>query len=72
MITIIVINLVVMSGGYLAGRLHGKAAHHRFLAEGFRIMRDQATARGVGHWHMDDLSCSATDVSRAFGSRRIR
>lgn len=65
-LVVLVLILLAILLGYLVGRWQ----HYRFLAAGFRIMLAQVDDRGLGDAHMDDLSCSAADVSRAFGRLR--
>jgi len=67
MITLIA--LVTMTLGYAAGRLHGKAAHHRFLARGFRMMARAAERDRVHTANIYNLAARPIDVSNAFGDQ---
>lgn len=65
-----ILALITLAGGYITGRLHGKAKHHDWVAKGFYIMRDRTDARGLGDRPVWEVTCSALDVSAAFGDIR--
>ncbi len=64
------IALLTLALGYLAGRLHGKAAHHRFMAEGWRYLDQVVLDRQPGTYTISGVTVSGVDVSKAFGSMR--
>lgn len=59
--------LLILAGvalGYVAGRLHGRSAHHAFLARGFRYLASLKLPTSS----LDEPSVTARQISRAFGS----
>lgn len=68
MITIIA--TLTLVAGYGAGRLHGRAARKRFLAEGFRILHRKAIFTGRAAADVDDHLWTAREISEAFNHDR--